>query len=306
MSIFNLFKEPSLKGIMENYWGGILVLITVTLFTLASKKVRSKIFPFLYNHLGPRVTNYLKIIFNFLFNPLFRLIAIWGLLFFIVIGEHVFILAITIFILSATFLLKEREIKLFTPSAIFSTGFPSKTIFADDWDIKTGTPIIDKTFGKPSPDLELKYDPTQATCSLIFKKDIDRTNGVIELDFNLERDGILNILFFASPEQHKWYMSRFDSRIGFSDGFIIKDQGPGNNWREFVMSGTNTPARDWFRARVEFDEKEVKMYRDNVLIAGFENPQLFGSKIGMFNEINDVHIDNFLISEKPYPSKTKN
>lgn len=93
-------------------------------------------------------------------------------------------------------------------------------------------------------------------------------------------------------------MARYESRDQNSDGILIKDQGPGNNWGEHSMSGTRTTPREWHRARVEFDKEKITMYRDGILIAEIKQPIIFGDRIGIFNECADVHIDNFSFIER--------
>lgn len=283
--------------VIENALGNLIFYFAVLILLFAYGQSRSKLLPFLYKRFGIKVARFFRILIFFLTSVNLRLGFIFFMLFiinFTIDRTNKALLSLFVFLLSLSILWKPKRKLFFDPASIFSDGFDNK--LDDSWDVKTGAPFIDTTFGKPSPDLELKRFSQQATNSFVVLKNHDIREGIIECDFNLEKGAIFNIVFLADISNNNWYMARFESRSGYSDGLLIKDSGPGNNWREFIMSGTNTEARKWFRARVEFSSKTIRMFKDNELIVQFYNPQMiFGGKVGLFNECNDVHVDNFTI-----------
>jgi hypothetical protein len=168
------------------------------------------------------------------------------------------------------------------------------------WHTITGTPKIDDRFGNPKPPgLLLEKYSGSPTNTLLFVKDVNMSAGVVELDYYLEPEGIVNILVLADKDNHNWYMARFDSRDGEHDNILLNEGGPGAHWRPVssVQKG-NSSKRRWHKARVEFSIETIRMFRDGALIAAINDPQLFGEYIGMFNEVNDAHLDNITIIKK--------
>ncbi len=203
-------------------------------------------------------------------------------------------------LLALTFLWDTRQKLNYDPVPEFTDNFDDEDL--KNWKIKTGKPFIEENFGKPRPDLGLKVSsPSEATNSLLILKKTSVEEGIIECDINIEPYGLVNILIFCDEANDRWYMARYDSRISpsESEGILVKDEGPGQNWRPEVMSGTHSPNRSWFRARVEFNSRRITMFRDGQLIAQFNNPVMFGKKVGLFNEVEHVHVDNFLLTKMP-------
>lgn len=267
-----------------------IIIFILGLLVLDDKRVLR---PWLYRIFGKRFSSYVNYLLLAIFHPLLRVMLVIVLLAFINIKKGDYILSVLVGLILLTFLIRPRREKGFLPVAEYQDRFDT----LDNWETKTGSPSIEKDFGKPAPDLGLSYITGQATNSLIFHKKIEKERGIIECDFYLEDGAILNILFFADKERDKWYMARYDSRNNFSDGFLIKSQGPGVNWVDFKMSGTQTKIKEWHRARIEFSSTKVAMYKDGNLMVEFNNPQIFGKKIGFFNELNHIHVDNFSFNE---------
>jgi hypothetical protein len=189
-----------------------------------------------------------------------------------------------------TFLLQIQKRKKFLPVSEYSDEFKN----LDSWEIVRGSPIIEGNFGKPVPDLLLKFTGDNPTNSLVIHKQTKIQQGVIECDVYLEPNAVFNIAFLADKEKEKWYMARFDSRPSESDGFLVKDEGKGmQNWNYFQMSGTHTSVHEWHRMKIVIKDKIVALFKNDEKIVEFSNPELFGTNIGLFNEVNDVHIDNF-------------
>jgi len=296
-SIFVTNIQPS--DILSSFYGSALLWIIIGILTAIWAQSKKALLPFILKHFGKIPFVIMRWLLNCLASIYLRFgIIILFLVFINLDKENSLWYSITILIFSLSILWKPKKISsFFDPVAKFSDNFDDEKTLTTNWTTKTGEPKIDKTFGKPAPDLELKRFVSQATNSFLWLNDVDARSGVVECDFNLEKDALFNIVFFGNNNNDNWYMARFDSRGKASDGFCIKDGGPGNNWRHFVSSGTRTEPRKWFRARLEFNDREVKMYRDGELIAEFKGPNIFGSKIGIFNEVNDVHVDNFLFIE---------
>jgi len=284
------------KIITNGAMANILAFIVWGILGLVFLDKKSVLRPWIYKYFGKFGQTFVKCI-NFLIklltHPFFRILLSLILLILINYKGGDIFLSVVIFLILLSFLWEPKRITLL-PASKISDGFND----LENWDTKTGNPQIETDFGKPVPSLELKVIPGQATNSFIVLKDIEAERGIIECDFYLEPNSIVNIVFFADLENDNWYMARYDSRNNYSDGFLVKESGPGVNWKDFKMSGTQTKAKEWHRARVEFSSEIVAMYRDGELLVEFRNPKIFGKKIGLFNEVNHAYIDNFSFIEK--------
>lgn len=294
--IKELLNKFEFESILNSWFASLLSWLTIIIFGLVFSPKR-KLFPWLYRISGRKLVTFIKYLIWVITSPMLRIFLILLFLIFVSIKINYFY-SVLIFLLALSLLWRPKKELFFNPPPFFSDDFSKKGTFSKDWKRVTGSPEPDETFGKPAPDLELKYIESQATNSFVLLRNINKEEGIIECDVNIETHGLLNIVFLCDQDNSNWYMARYDTRVGFSDGFLVKDGGPGNNWREFVMSGTRTHPRKWFRARVEFDEHRAKMFKDGELIAELDHPQRFGTRIGLFNEVNDVHIDNFSIIKK--------
>lgn len=270
-----------------------LVLFVLGLLFLDNNKILK---PWLYKY-GSKLSKGLVDFFIFLIkiiaDPIFRIILAGVFLVLINYKGGDLIYSLLVIFILWSFLWKSKRKSIFLPSPKISDGF--EELNSERWKIKTGNPIIENSFGKPAPDLGLSVFSEIRTDSFIILKERDIEQGVIECDFYLEDNAIFNIVFFADDEKDAWYMARYDSRGHYSDGFLIKN--PEKSWEEFKMSGTKTTIKKWHRARIEFNSTKVSMFSDDNLIMEFSNPNMFGKKIGMFNEINFVHVDNFSLTE---------
>lgn len=292
----------NLPDIFSNFLGGVLQWAVVGILGLVYLQSKKKLIPLFYKYLGARVAYFIQTIINYIIDPKLRL-AIISILLVIVNAKGGGILtSIGIFLLSLSMLWKPSIKVSFDPLPRFSDDFSSKKHTEKSWIAKTHKLKIEKDFGKPAPDLGLRYIGTEATNTFLYLKDIEAEEGVIECDVYLEKGAVFNLVFLADIKQHNWYMARLDARQGASDGLLIKDEGPGNNWRPLTMSGTISRERDWMRIRVEFNQQKASFYKNNELLIEKENliekEKLgsFGKKIGLFNELVDVHVDNFAIT----------
>lgn len=287
----------NLTDIISNFIGSMLHWIVVGLITLAYLQSRKKLLPFIYKFFGQRIADFLQKATNFIIDPRLRVIIIALLLVVIHITQPSFGLSVGIFLLSLSLLWKPKIKTSFDPLPTFSDDFSSKKHTEKSWLSKTHKLEIEDNFGKPAPDLGLKYIGTEATNTFLYLKDIEAKKGVIECDVYLEPGAVFNLVFFANVSKHNWYMARLDTRERNSDGFLIKDKGPGNNWRELAMSGTRSKVKEWIRVRLEYSELKASLYINNELLVEtvIEITTAFGKKIGLFNELADVHIDNFAL-----------
>jgi hypothetical protein len=169
-----------------------------------------------------------------------------------------------------------------------------------NWETITGSPTIESDFGKPCPALGLGYSSSvEATNAFLVLKDFEITSGTIECDIYLEPNALVNIVFLADIVGSNFYMARYDSRgHGSTDGLLLKDQGPGANWRGFRMTKDVSNSKEWIHAKVEFSPKGIKMYKNNSLLIQTVDPIIFGGRIGIFNEVADAHVDNFSVRGK--------
>jgi len=267
-----------------------IALFVLSLFFLDQKKV---VAPWLYKYFNKNFSKIVNSIIRTISLPTTRIVI--ALILIIPInfyGNWYYSALLVVFIL--TFFIKPESYQNFLPASELSDEFKN----LNKWETTTGSPTIENNFGKPVPDVNLKFTGNNPTNSSIFLKDINANSGVIECDFYLEPGAVVNIIFLADKEKEAWYMARFDSRQSESDGFVLKEEGPGKqNWSFFKMSGSHTSVHEWHRARIVFNKEKVSMYRNEQLIVEFSDPQIFGNRIGMFNEVNDVHVDNFTFTK---------
>lgn len=286
----------NIREILNNALADILSAIILGILGLVFLDKKRVLAPWVYKYFsvfGKRVVKYINNLFKILVHPWFRAFLFLVLLGLINYKRGDVFLSILVALILFSFLQKPKITDLL-PASKLSDGFDDMR----NWGVKTGNPEIEINFGKPAPDLKLNLSANQATNSFVILKRINADQGIIECDFYLEENAVFNIVFFSDIKNDNWYMARYDSRSIYSDGFLIKKDGPGVNWQEFRMSGTQTSIKKWHRARVEFNSTRVSMYKDGVLVVEFENPIIFGKKIGLFNEVNNVHIDNFSFIEK--------
>jgi len=177
--------------------------------------------------------------------------------------------------------------------------YPKYKKFADNfnngltsWEIVTGNPSINDQFGNKAPGLDLHYVSGGTNCLLYFLPIDTPQEGIIECDVYLEPGTLFNIVFRVDPVAEKWYMARLDARDGFKDGFL---KGGRSGWSELSMARSNSSPRTWHRMKIELNGPKVKLYRDGALLAEMEDSEFKQGKIGIFNEVGEVHIDNFLV-----------
>lgn len=280
------------NGAIANISAAIVLFVLGLLFLDNNKILK----PWMYKYLskfGKSFVNTLIFLIKIFADPIFRIVLAGVFLVLINYKGGDLTYSFLVLLILWSFLWKSEKKSIFLPSPKFSDGFEKLDI--ERWEIKTGNPIIENNFGKPAPDLGLSVFSEVRTDSFVILKGRDVEQGIIECDFYLEDGAIFNIVFFADDKKDAWYMARYDSRSHYSDGFLIKNHQ--KSWEEFKMSGTKTPTKKWLRARVEFNSTKVSMYSEDNLIMEFTNPNIFGKKIGMFNEINFVHVDNFSLTE---------
>jgi len=270
-----------------------VAIFILSLFVLDQKKIiRPWVYKYFNNSLKWFFFSILKLIDIFSSLPARIIIAILLVILISIYHNIYYSVILTILILS--FFMREKKHQTFLPASDFSDKFENLVL----WNVIRGAPIIEHDFGKPVPDLNLKFIGDNPTNSLIFHKKIEATQGTIECDFYLEPHSVFNIVFFADKEKEKWFMARFDCRPGESDGFLIKGEGVGQqNWNYYKMSGTTTSVHEWHRARIVIKDKKILLYKNDNLLVELKDEQSFGKHVGMFNEVNDVHVDNFTFTK---------
>lgn len=284
-----------LTGALGNFLGGILLTV-LSFIILDQTKVR----PWIYKYFRPFFIEAYQKIVSFLFNKYLRVLVFIFSLLMVNIGINSILFSMVATLVLLSFVFRQKYDKLDFPSSEFSDGFDIPEDIKRNWIIKTGEPSLDEGRGKPRPSLKLNVpDPPEATNSFLVLKDFKSEHGVIECDLLLGPGALVNIVFFCDKDKDNWHMARFDTRGGgSSDGFLIKDQGRGANWRGNQMSGTTTNSQSFYRVRVEFSSERARMFRDGELLAEITNPQIFGNYIGVFNEVGEAVIDNFTFSSR--------
>ncbi|TSC92389.1 MAG: hypothetical protein CEN89_725 [Candidatus Berkelbacteria bacterium Licking1014_7] len=163
------------------------------------------------------------------------------------------------------------------------------------WEVVTGNPSINEQFGNPQPDLDLHFVSGGTNCLLYLVPIDSPRNGSIECDVYLEPGALFNIIFHVDSVTEKWYMARLDTRNGMKDGFL---KGGRSGWAEFSMGKSNSSPKTWHRMKLELDGPKIKLYRDGNLLAEMGDSEFKDGRIGIFNEVGEVHIDNFLVEVK--------
>lgn len=294
-----MFANEFSDGVLTNAVGAIIagiVLFLLPLLIFDEKKVLRR----WINNLNPffrRIAETLLLVQSFLFGRIARAVYAAALVAILLIdpwSQWVYYYGgLAMFLIFSLVAFRDEYPRLRSKSSIFSDFQNDKK-----WKVITGSPDFNEDHGKPAPDLLLAKHLQDATNTFIVIKETEFERGVIECDYYLESDAILNIVALGDTRRHNWYMARYDSRDGETDSILIKDAGPGANWRhDKVGYSGGSSKRRWHRARVEFSSEGIKMFRNDELIAEVTNPQLLGKEVGMFNEVNDAHVDNFRVSK---------
>lgn len=294
-SLLAVFFNSSVRdNLIANFlWWVILGIITIVYLNFTNR-----LYPIVHKFFGKKIARIFRVAIFIIVHPILRILILLLLLGYLNTEGNHLLVSFTIFLVSISFFLRPGKKVSFDPIPDFSDDFSDLNTLSKNWEIKSGNPQIETDFGKPKPDILLKHVGNQATNSFIILKKIKTQLGIIECDFYLEPGSLFNMVFLCNSQNHNWYMARYESRSQNSDGILIKDQGPGNNWGELVMSGTRTTPGEWHRARIEFDKEKITMYRDGVLIVEAKQPRILGDEIGIFNECADVHVDNLSFIEK--------
>ena len=187
-------------------------------------------------------------------------------------------------------------------SRILPGRFREAPSFAEDfragltrWEIKTGSPRIDEAFGHPAPSLYLPLAGDQRTRSFVIAKEISEfKDGKIECTVHLEPNSLVNIVFRADMEANQFYMARLDTR-GAPDA-ILRNDGPGFGWRIIAEQGHGTSPNEWHQMKVVVTEGSIQLYRNDILVASATDATYTSGQVGIFNEVQGCHVDNFIVS----------
>lgn len=283
----SVFNPPD---IISNFLGSLLYWLVIGLISVIVAQYKKKLAPFIYKYLGSKIAQIVQKLFDFISDPMLRVLIIAILLTINTVKPTV-LTSVLIFLLSVSLLLKQKTKISFDPLPEFSDDFSDKNKSESVWLVKTNKFEVEDQFGKPAPDLGLKYI-SGGTNTFLYLKKLESDSGVIECDVYLELRAVFNIVFLGDVKTDKYYMARLDSRQGNSDGFLINESGQG--WRPCSMSGTTSGEKDWIRVRLEFSPQKTSLYKNNELIVEIQNLNVLGKEIGMFNEVADVHVDNFM------------
>lgn len=275
-----------------------LILILFSVFIFDERKVLRPWINNLASPLARHILNSLLMVRLVLFHEYARVTyisAIVLILLFYNQRPNVYYLAAFAILCVLTLLFKSSPGLLRRPRSVFSdTEF---SLF-EHWQPITGVFTQDATHGKPAPGLLLPRVDGQATNTFLILNGVEMESGIIECDYYLEPEGLLNVVVFCDISEQNWYMARYEARSTEHDGILVKGQGPGANWRHDTTGTSRSSARTWHKARIEFSSEKIVMYRDDELITEITAPNIFGKAIGLFNELNDVHIDNFYLRTK--------
>lgn len=288
----------------QSFWSSALAnalgtLIATIIITIVVYWVIKPFKYWLYRQ-NPKLANVLQWLLSKIMHPYTRFTIFVISIAFLYAQSPVkwFWLIVSLIVFMSFFSSDKRGYRLSSPSSIFSDNFTSSknTIDASRWDIKTGQPSLFSDMGHPRLQLTMA-NPAQATNSFLIAKDLEIDRGTVECDIYLSPNSVLNIVFFCDDKQDNWHMARFEGRTADSDAFLIKDGGPGVNWRFNKILGTRTIDNQWHRVRVEFTSEKAKMFKDGDFLGEITNPPMFGKRVGIFNECGEVLIGDFTISK---------
>lgn len=293
----NFFDNNFPRDVFAGTLGNLFSALVVALLGYALID-QTKLRPWIYKIIKPTIVNIIQKAVNLIFNKYSRI----GLFLFSLIMVNLAINKIWFSIVSVLIVFSFAFRQKFTRSVTssdFSDGFHRAEDINTNWRVKTGSPRLDNTKGLPQPSLILSLaDPPQATNTFLLHRSLRAERGIIECDAFLNPESLLNIVFLCDSRDDNWHMARYDTRNGTSDGFVIKDGGPGANWRLNVTSGTRSTPGIWYRIKVEFSSERARMFRNGELLAEIINPQIFGSRFGFFNECGDINIDNLTFTTR--------
>lgn len=186
--------------------------------------------------------------------------------------------------------------KVFVSSTTLLFGDDFKTL--GNWETITGNPVIEENFGNPSPDVLLNKNPNDRTNSFIAnKRATNLRNGSIECDIYLEPGSLINIIFRANLDEEKYYMARLDSRDNYF-GSILRLDGKTANWKEIAVASVRSEPRKWHHMKVIFKDDEIGLFKDDNLIASTKDSAYSQGSVGVFNEVESVHVDNFVVRKE--------
>lgn len=188
-------------------------------------------------------------------------------------------------------------------SRILPGRFREAPSFADNfgagltrWETKTGSPRIDEAFGHPAPSLHLPLAGDERTRSFAIVKEISEfKDGHIECTVHLEPYSLVNIVFRANMETNQFYMARLDTRPGCPDA-ILRNDGPGFGWGIIAEQGQRTSPNEWHQMKVIVREDSIQLYRNDILVASARDATYTSGQVGIFNEVQGCHVDNFIVS----------
>lgn len=240
-------------------------------------------------------------ILDLLISPVARIAYFALLLSFIVFSKNLVIAIVSGVILLLFYMIAVWEGK----PTILPWVQEKKPRFKDDfdadltsWEIRQGNAQIESDFGNPAPDVILKFvnNPSGEPQTFIVPKKVELVkNESIECEVYLEQGAVFNLVFGADNTFDSFYMARLDSRDTEYDAVLYKEKGAG--WNFVARSDRHrSTSRTWHRIKVQIEDKKVEFYKDGELVALLNEERLQPGKIGIFNELNDAHVDNFVVS----------
>lgn len=175
-----------------------------------------------------------------------------------------------------------------------------KTDFSDNfktdlnkWEKVSGSPQISFIRGIPNPpSLLLEENPKDRRDSYILAKDVSFINGIITCDVYLEREAVLNLVFRCNTND--FYMARIDSRAAGSSGILISRDRVGN-WGYIYQPNISFQNDVWHHLVLSFKNNDIKFQIDEEVFK-IKNKELLNSgRIGLFNEVKRVFVNNFSV-----------
>jgi hypothetical protein len=233
---------------------------------------------------------------NLIWHPYLRFVYFLVLLVLIVSVSRVpsrYYFAIGILFLYVIQGVLKKEL-IFTPaSLLFSDEFKN----LDGWKVITGDAAIESNFGNPQPDVILRKGNGRTNSFISVKKIVDLQDGSIECDVYLEPNSLVNVVFRGNLNNGKYYMARLDSRSGSLD-CILRLDGNNDNWKVIAASNQRSEPKSWYHLKVVLKEKKIWFYKNENLIISTTDTAYSGGEVGIFNELRDVHIDNFIVRKE--------
>jgi hypothetical protein len=178
---------------------------------------------------------------------------------------------------------------------------PSVTWFFEDdfslglgaWNIVSGCPSIDLSFGKPAPSLNLRFVGSQSTHSFACARDVTGiADGEIECDLYIPTGSVAGIVFRGNVPAGSYYIAQLSADPDFHGG-LFKSSKRSTSWQRIGTRLKSSTGAGWRRIKVSFNGSQLMLFEDGELSAYARDRAFKSGCVGIFNRQGQVYVDNF-------------